>query len=107
MIYMLNTPILTAYGRYDFTGPLDPENARHALEGAAAITSAIGHESSAVFLSRLLRMPIVPNRVAVTMEPGDEALVLRLKERLPEGKILSAKEMADFPYELGWLRRME
>jgi hypothetical protein len=38
------------------------------------------------------------------MHPGDEALVLRLLDRLPEGMVLDEKEIAAMPYELGWLR---
>jgi hypothetical protein len=32
--------------------------------------------------------------------------VLRLRERLPEGKLLSEAELAAVPYELAWLERL-
>jgi hypothetical protein len=41
------------------------------------------------------------------MAPGDAALVLRLRARLPEGAVLTAEEMAAVPYELGWLERVD
>ena len=104
MIYLLNTPILTAYGDFRFTGPLTLAEARQHL--TAGFISAIGHAASADFLTALLGREIPTNRITVAMAPGDGALVLRLKERLPEGKVLDAGELAATAYELGWLERL-
>ena len=101
--YLLNTPILTAYGDYRFTGPLSVEAARaFVAEGAV---SAIGHAAAAEFLGRLLGREVTINRITIVMEPGDQALVLRLKERLPEGVILDAEQMEKVRYELALLER--
>lgn len=102
--YLLNTPILTAYGDFRFTGPITPEQARERLAGG--FVSAIGHASSATFLAALIGLDIPVNRISVNMQPGDSALVLRLRARLPEGKILTSDEMAQVQYELGWLTRL-
>ncbi len=104
MIYILNAPVLTAYGEFRFAGPVVPEVARGRLGGG--FVSAIGHGAAAAFLTALLHLDVPANRVSVTMQPGDAALVLRLGTRLPEGKVLTLGEMAEVNYELGWLERV-
>lgn len=100
-IYLLNAPILTSYGYWNFTGPLPVVYAKSKIKDG--FTSAIGHQASADFLAQLLGVPVPMNRVAITMQAGDKALVLRIKTRLPEGKLLTNEEIKTMPYELGWL----
>jgi len=40
------------------------------------------------------------------LEAGDEALVLRFCQRLPEGKVLSCADFGEIPWELGLLIRL-
>jgi len=103
--YVLNTPILTSYGEWRFEGPITLEQAKQKI--ADGFQSAVGHESSAQFLTQLLGVKVEMQRISVSMQAGDQALVLRIKSRLPEGKLLTHEEINAIPYELGWLQRID
>ncbi len=105
MRYLINSPILTSFGDWKFSGPLTVAEAKSRLSNN--FISAIGHQSGAAFLSVLLDIEIPVNRIEINMQPGDSALVLRLKSRLPEGKVLTHEEIQQIPYELGWLVRVQ
>jgi len=104
-LYIINTPVLTDYGLWEFSGPLSIRDARTKLE--PGFVSAIGHEASANILSRILNIPIPVNRIQIKMQPKDEALILRLLKRLPEGKVLDESELMALDFELGLLKRLK
>ena len=104
--YLINSPILSSYGEWHFSGPISVVQARKWLN-AMQFVSAIGHQDSARLLSDLLNVDISVNRIQITMQPGDEALVLRLLKRPPEGKVLNFKELIDAPFELALLKRVK
>jgi len=56
-------------------------------------TSAIGHESTAKLLSKILGVEVPVNRVKIILNENDSLIVFQLTERLPEGKILSDEEI--------------
>ncbi|HQU50885.1 MAG TPA: DUF1874 domain-containing protein [Casimicrobiaceae bacterium] len=104
MYFVLNAPVLTAFGDYRFEGPLALDEARaFALRG---VRSAVGHAATADFLSEILGIDIPWNREAICMQPGDQALVLRLVDRLPEASILGAEALRSTPHEFGVLKRL-
>jgi hypothetical protein len=104
MIYILNAPILTAYGIWHFEGPLTVPQAQAIL--ASDFVSAIGHIGTAELLSTLLEISIPVNRISIEMQPGDKALVFRLKQRMEEGKVFTQAEIAQLPFELGLLTHL-
>ncbi len=103
MIYLLNSPILTSYGHWHFEGPLSIARARALVQ--AGFSSAVGHESAARLLGHLLGVTVPVNRVPITMQAGDGALVLRILARLPEGAVLDAQTLDATPYELSFLNK--
>ena len=66
--------------------------------------SAIGHEGTAKLLSKLLGINIPVNRITVFFEPDDIGIHFFLKQRLPEGKVLSQEELEKLDY---WLVKSE
>jgi hypothetical protein len=66
--------------------------------------SAVGHESTAKFMSQILGMDIPVNRTAVWLRVGDRAIGFVLKVRLPEGKVLTEEELKQIPFYLVYSR---
>jgi hypothetical protein len=102
--YILNAPVITAYGEWQFNGPLSVVEAQEVLRDG--FVSAMGHQGTAELLSTLLDIIVPTNRISIEMQPGDKALVFRLKQRMEEGKVFSKTEIAQLPFELGLLTRI-
>jgi len=58
-----------------------------------SFVSAVGHEGTAKVLSEILDVDIPVNRATVFFKKGDVGIHFFLKQRLPEGKVLSEDEL--------------
>jgi len=106
MITILNCPLLTTVGAFVYE-EISLEEARLLLANNKW-QSAVGHEATAKILSRLLGFEIPANRIEYKQEKiGEVALIFNLKKRIPEGKILSEKEIDEIGYKLGKLTKIQ
>lgn len=73
--------------------------------GLIAFTSALGHQGSADAFNAIF--PVLHcevNRIPAVMQPGDEAIALKVLERLPEGQILTLAELEAIGFEFYHIR---
>ena len=102
-LYVMNAPIITAYGEFKYF-PYTVQDARNLLKNRfGGFISAVGHESTAKFMSQILGVEIPMNRISVKMVSGDTALIFRLTDRLPDGQVLTLEQMQSVRYEIGML----
>ena len=102
-IYVLNTLIVPIqFDKYSKANILlekiSIEEAKQILQNN--FISAIGHEATAKLLSLLLNVNIPVNRASIYFEKGDIGIHFYLKQRLPEGKVLSEEELKTLDF---WL----
>jgi len=80
MRYLLNSAVITVPGRYDYRLVSKEEAARWIQAGEWV--SRIGYPATADHVHTLSGIRPGLNREATVMQPGDEALVVRLKYRM-------------------------
>lgn len=105
MITLLNTSILTTYGKFEYT-QVSLEHAKYLVQNHD-FQSAIGHEATAQIMSTLLNTDVPVNRIFYEQQKGDIALIFKLKGRPEEGTILSKEEIEKIGYEWGILEKLE
>lgn len=103
VLYVVNTPIVSIDESVEEINvkvrKIDIEKAKEMLKKENFI-SAVGHESTAKFLSQLFQVNIPYNRIYVKYRPGDIAICIKLLQRLPESKVLSEEELRKIPFEI-------
>ena len=102
-IALLNTSIATADGTYVLK-TITLEEAKDLIKGRETI-SAIGHESTAQVLTELLGIKVSVNRISFEQQIGQTAIVFKLNDRPPEGKILSREEIEEIGFSFKSLYR--
>ena len=104
---ILNTTILTCDGMFELK-TISLEEARELVASYGEdIISAIGHQSTADIMTKLLNTDIKVNRIMFKQEPGQQALCFKLNGRPEEGKILSEDEIEQIGYEFKLLKLYE
>jgi len=105
-VALLNCSILTTEGEFIYQNA-DLKTVKKIIGKAKQIVSAIGHQSTADILSKILDINVPMNRIQYKQEIGDVAIVFKLNGRPAEGKILSEKEIEDIGYSFGVLRKID
>ena len=104
-IYLTNTTIIPNDGTYSCE-TISLETIKTVIAEGVTFASAIGHQSTADILTELLGIPINVNRIAITREVDDIMIAFKLKQRPPEGKILTQEEIEEIGYEFKMIERV-
>jgi len=104
-LYLMNSSVLTSEGT--FTYKRISLNEARKLTKNGEFNSAIGHQSTAHAMSKILHVDVPCQRVEIFQKPGDVVLVFKLDNRLPEGKILSEQEVYDAGFKWFLLTKKE
>ena len=102
-VYIFNSlilPISSQYRKGTVTVERITTDEAKQIVQSTDFVSVVGHEATAQLLTQLLGINIPANRIAVQMQKGDVGIHFVLKQRLPEGKVLSYDELKALQYEL-------
>ncbi|MEP7372574.1 MAG: DUF1874 domain-containing protein [Chitinophagaceae bacterium] len=103
MLTILNSSVLTTFGEYSYR-PLTIEDAKTILKDEGFV-SAIGHNETANLFSSLTGMDIKANRVEYRQQPGEKALIFKIRKRLKVAEVVGPYEIPPEEYECGILIR--
>jgi uncharacterized protein DUF1874 len=105
MIVIMNTAVLAVDGEYRLAS-ITLDEARKLVCGPEGFASAVGHDSTAQILTELLGVDVRVNRIYFVQQPGQVALIFKLRRRPAEGHILSRKEIEAIGYDFKTLTRL-
>lgn len=106
-LYFFNTTIMPNEGLFS-NEKISVENAKKIVsDWGGEQLSAVGHEATAQAMSVLLEQSVKVNRIYAQMKPGDVAICLKVRGRLPEGKILELKDLEEIGYDLLFMQQHE
>lgn len=103
--FLLNAAVIPGPGTYDFA--LCDRGAAQAWLEAGPFTSAVGYEETARLIAEMFGVACPVNRTMIEMEPGDEALVIRLARRVADPGLKGSLAVAPESVEIGLLRRIK
>lgn len=103
---ILNTSILTSEGAYEICDISLEDAKEFVIMNEGNLLSAIGHQSTADVLSRLLDVKIEKNRINFEQEEGQKAIVFKLNGRIEEGQILTVEDIERIGYKFQFLEKV-
>lgn len=103
MRYLLNSAVITAPGTYTYQ--IIGEDAAAEWVRAGGWESRIGYPATADHIQALSGVRPPMSRGATSMQPGDAALVVRLKYRLDNPAAKAAWRPSPHDWEYGIMRR--
>lgn len=108
MLYLLNALIVPFRDeRAVFSvRRISPEEAV-AIANTSQVISALGHQGSVDAFRALGIQQASLNRISVSFNVDDMAIALVLRQRLPEGAVLTRNEMERIGYDLYLIKRVQ
>ncbi|MEW5952607.1 MAG: DUF1874 domain-containing protein [Bacillota bacterium] len=103
MRYLLNSTVITGPGRYHYSLVTAPQAAAW-LHQYGDFISRIGYPATAEHIQEIAGIQPAISREATAMQPGDEALVVRLKYRVQNPGEKAAHQPSPEDWEYGILR---
>ena len=106
MLYLFNITIMPNEGTFTNRKVTEDEVRQILQRHSNQFMSAIGHQATADAFNSLFSVGVEVNRIPATMAEGDEAIALKIVGRLPEGQILTTKELNKIGFEFYHIRRL-
>ena len=105
---LLNTSIITTTGTYKMVDLTLTQEKDLVQANKDNLLSAIGHSATADVLTKLLAVDVPANRIVFSQDIGQQAIVLKMKGRLPDDvKDLTIDDMHQIGFDLFLLTRLD